>query len=139
MEKKTIVTGVLQDIHVLGMIIIKSALEQAGFQVVYVGERATQEDFVSAAVEGNASAILISTSTGQAELECRGMREKCQEAGLNSVLLYLGGNLVIDPREEQNWQDIENQFRQMGYDRVYPPTVSIEAMLTDLKADLGIQ
>ena len=139
MEKKTIVTGVLQDIHVLGMIIIKSALVQEGFQVVYVGERAAQEDFIRAAVESNASAILISTSTGQAELECRGMREKCQKAGLDGVLLYLGGNLVIDPREEQKWEDIENQFKQMGYDRVYPPTVSIEAMLKDLKTDLGIQ
>ena len=139
MEKKTIVTGVLQDIHVLGMIIINAALEEAGFQDVYVGERATQEDFIHAAAENNASAILISTSTGQAELECRGMREKCQETGLANMLLYLGGNLVIDPREEQKWEDIENQFKQMGYNRVYPPNVSIEAMLKDLKADLGIQ
>ena len=67
------------------------------------------------------------------------MREKCQEAGLANILLYLGGNLVIDPREEQKWEDIENRFKQMGYDRVYPPNVSIEAMLKDLKADLGIQ
>ena len=139
MEKKTVVAGVLQDIHHVGILIIKAALERSGFQVVDIGSRAAQEDFVRAAVENNASAILVSTSTGQAELECEGMREKCHEAGLDNIVLYLGGNLVIDPQEEEKWEDIEKRFKQMGYDRVYPATVSIDAMLEDLKADLAIQ
>lgn len=139
MAKKIIVLGVLQDIHVLGVTIIKNVLVEAGFKVVYIGERATQEDFINAAIESDAGAILISTSTGHAELECRGMREKCKETGLDGMLLYLGGNLVIDPRNEQKWEDIENRFTQMGFDRVYPPTVSVDDILKDLKADLGIQ
>ena len=139
MEKKTVVAGVLQDIHHVGILIVKAALERSGFQVVDIGSRAAQEDFVRAAVENNASAILVSTSTGQAELECEGMREKCHEAGLDNIVLYLGGNLVIDPRQERKWEDIEKPFKQMGYNRVYSTTASIEAIVNDLKADLGIQ
>ncbi|MFC1945876.1 methylaspartate mutase subunit S [Chloroflexota bacterium] len=138
MGNKTILAGVLQDIHHLGIVIIKGALEQAGFKVVNLGGRVSQEEFIQAAVETDASAILLSTSTGHAEIECEGMREKCQEAGLDSILLYLGGNLVIDPRREQKWEDIEIRFKKMGYDRVYPPDCDIEIVVEDLKADLGI-
>lgn len=138
-KNKTIVAGVLQDIHHLAILIIKTALEKAGFKVVNLGGRVSQEEFIHAAVETDASAILISTSTGHAEIECEGMREKCKEAGLDSLLLYLGGNLVIDPHREQKWEDIEERFKKMGYDRVYPPDCKIETVVTDLKTDLGIQ
>jgi methylaspartate mutase sigma subunit len=138
MGNKTVVLGVLEDIHALGVIILRGAFEQAGFKVVYVGERATQEDFIHAAVETNAGAILISTSTGHAELDCQGMKEKCREAGLDHTLLYLGGNLIIDPQNEQKWEAVENRFKQMGFDRVYPPNVSIDPVLKDLKGDLAL-
>lgn len=139
MEKnKIVVIGVLQDIHHLAVLIIKMALEKENFKVVNLGGRVSQEEFINAAIETDASAILISTSTGHAEIECDGMREKCKEAGLENVLLYLGGNLVIDPHRKQKWSDIEDRFKKMGYDRVYPPNCSIEDVLTDLKADLRI-
>jgi len=134
---KTVVAGVLQDIHHLGIIIIKGALEQAGFKVVNLGGRVSQEEFIQAAVETDAVAILISTSTGHAEIECEGMRDKCREAGLDNILLYLGGNLVIDPRRLQKWEDIEQRFKKLGFDRVYPPDCKIENVVNDLKADLG--
>lgn len=137
MGNETVVAGVLQDIHHLGIIVIKGALEQAGFKVVNLGGRVSQEEFIQAATETDAGSIFISTSTGHAEIECAGMREKCKESGLDNILLYLGGNLVIDPRQEQKWEDIEKRFKKLGFDRVYPPDCKIDAVIADLKADLA--
>lgn len=139
MENQTVVVGVLQDIHHLGIIVIKGALEEAGFKVINLGGRVSQEEFIQAAIETDACAIMMSTSTGHAEIECEGMRGKCKEAGLENILMYLGGNLVIDPHQEQKWEDVEKRIKQLGINRVYPPDCKIDAVITDLKADLSIR
>jgi len=50
------------------------------------------------------------------------------------VILYIGGNLVIgryEPRE------VETRFKDLGFDRVYPPETDIVAVIeNDLKKDL---
>ena len=64
------------------------------------------------------------------------MRQKCDEAGLEGILLYVGGNIVIG---KQNFTDVEKRFKAMGFDRVFgpgtPPEVTIAALREDL---LGI-
>lgn len=137
MANKTVVIGVLNDIHIVGPALIQHALTKAGFKVVSVGALATQEDFIRAAVETDAKAILISSSYGHAILDCEGMREKCIEAGLKDILIYVGGNLVVT-RQRQDWQEVERSFKAMGYDRVYSPETTPRQAVEDLKADLGI-
>ena len=62
MEKKTIVTGVIgADVHAVGNKILTYALEEAGFKMVNLGVMVTQEEFIEAAVETNADAILVSS------------------------------------------------------------------------------
>ena len=60
-----------------------------------------------------------------------GLREKCDEAGLN-IYLYLGGQLVIG---ESKWEDVEKTFMDMGLDRVYPPDAQLSKVIEDLEAD----
>jgi methylaspartate mutase sigma subunit len=89
-----VVTGTIgDDIHSFGIKVIEHALGDAGFQVVPLGIQTSQEDFIEAAVETNAGAILISSMSGHARLLCEGLREKCVEAGLKNIVLYLGGTL----------------------------------------------
>ncbi|MFP4187669.1 MAG: methylaspartate mutase subunit S, partial [Acholeplasmataceae bacterium] len=76
----------------------------------------------------------VSSLYGHGELDCRGMRDKCNEAGLDDVLLYVGGNIVIG---EQDFEQVEKRFKDMGFDRVYPPGVAIEDVLDQIKEDLG--
>src|SRR5690554_3268276 len=100
MNEKTIVIGVIgSDVHAVGNKIIDYALTQAGFKVVNIGVLSTQEDFINAAVETGADAILVSSLYGHGELDCQGMREKCDEAGLEDILLYVGGNIVVGKQE----------------------------------------
>lgn len=132
---KTVVTGVIgADVHAVGNRIIEYALTNAGFQVVNLGVMVSQQEFVDAAVETNASAILVSSLYGHGELDCRGLKELCMEAGLDQVLLYVGGNLVIG---KTDFSEVEHKFKAMGFSRVYPPQSDIDMAIADLRHDLG--
>ncbi|GAA0123769.1 MAG: methylaspartate mutase subunit S [Clostridium argentinense] len=136
MEKKTLVLGVIgADCHAVGNKILDYALTEAGFNVENIGVLSPQEDFINAAVETNADAIIVSSLYGHGEIDCRGLREKCDEAGLKGILLYVGGNIVVG---KQNWEEVQARFKAMGFDRVYPPGTTLETTIHDLKEDLGL-
>ena len=133
MDKKTLVIGVIgADVHAVGNKILYHAFTDAGFNVVNLGVMVSQEEFINAAIETNADAIVISSLYGQGELDCRGMREKCDEAGLENILLYVGGNIVIG---KQPFDEVEKRFKEMGFDRSFPPEVDIEALKQDLHVE----
>jgi methylaspartate mutase sigma subunit len=89
------------------------ALEKAGYKVVALGALTPAAEFVKAAIETNADAILVSSLYGQGELDCRGFRDLCIEAGLERILIYVGGNLVVG---KQTWEEVEQRFVAMGFD-----------------------
>jgi len=131
----TIVTGVIGvDAHIIGNRIIQKVLENEGFRVVSLGALTPAEDFIEAAVETNADAIVISSLYGQAQIDCEGFRDKCNEAGLQEILLYLGGNLAVGRKD---FAEVEKIFKDMGFNRVYPPTVNLKDFVADLKNDLN--
>jgi methylaspartate mutase sigma subunit len=135
--RPVIILGVLKDIHNLGVLILKHALDRGGFHVVNAGAMLSQEELVGAAVETGAKAILVSSSYGMAALDAEGLRGKCQEAGLEDLRLYIGGNLSVS-RQNRKWEDIEAEFKALGFDRVYQQDVMPGQVIADLKHDLGI-
>ena len=100
MTTKTIVTGVIgADVHAVGNKILTFALENAGFNVINLGVMVSQEEYIAAALETNADAILVSSLYGHGEIDCQGLREKCDEAGLKDIILLVGGNLVVGKQD----------------------------------------
>ena len=137
MDKKTLVIGVIgADVHAVGNKILYHAFTDAGFNVVNLGVMVSQEEFINAAIETNADAIVISSLYGQGELDCRGMREKCDEAGLENILLYVGGNIVIG---KQPFDEVEKRFKEMGFDRSFPPRTPPEVDIEALKQGLHVE
>lgn len=137
MNDKTLVIGVIgADVHAVGNKILAYAFEQAGFKVVNLGVMVSQEEFIQAAIETAADAIIVSSLYGHGELDCRGLREKCEEAGLENILLYAGGNLVVG---KTPFEEVEKRFKKMGFNRVYPPGTPPEQGIKDLKKDLGVK
>jgi methylaspartate mutase sigma subunit len=131
----TIVTGVIgADTHIVGNRILSMALEDAGYRVVSLGALTPASDFIRAAIETAADAILVSSLYGQGELDCRGFRDLCIEAGLDDILLYVGGNLVVG---KQPWDVVEKRFLEMGFDRAFPPGTRVEGALAALAADFA--
>ena len=133
--KAVVVTGVIgSDTHIVGNRILSMALEKAGYKVVTLGALTPASEFVHAAVETAADAILVSSLYGQGELDCRGFRDLCVEAGLEDILLYVGGNLVVG---KQPWPSVEQRFLDMGFDRAAPPGTRVEIVLEWLATDLA--
>lgn len=133
-KKGTVVLGVIgADVHAIGNQILEHALRDAGFKVVNIGVMSSQQEFINAAIETDADSIWVSSLYGHGEMDCRGLRQKCIEAGIGDILIYVGGNLVIG---KQEWEKTKKLFLDMGFDRVYPPGTLPEIAISDLINDL---
>ena len=129
-SKGTAVTGVIgEDVHVVGIRVIENALSDSGFKVHSLGAQVSQEEFIQAALETNADAILISSLSGHAEILVSSFRDKCVEAGLGDVILYIGGNLVLSEAQLENAGSI---FKNLGFDGVYLPGTTPYQVVEDL-------
>lgn len=135
MQGPKLILGVIgSDCHAVGNKILDAVFTMNGFQVVNLGVMVTQDEFIDAAIETNAQAICVSSLYGQGELDCEGLRERCVERGLEKIVLYVGGNLVIgkvDPKET------ERRFKAMGFDRVWGPDADLKVVVETLKADIA--
>ena len=137
MDKKKLVIGVIgADVHAVGNTILQHAFEDAGFEVTNLGVMVSQEEYIAAAIETNADGIMVSSLYGHGELDCRGLRDKCNEAGLKDILLYVGGNIVVG---KQPFDEVEKRFKAMGFDRVFgsgtAPETTVAALYEDLKVE----
>ena len=111
-KKKVLIIGVIgADVHAVGNKILYHAFTEAGFDVVNLGVMVSQEEYIEAAIEADADAIVVSSLYGQGELDCRGMREKCDE----------------------KFEDVEKRFHAMGFDRAFPPGTPPETTIAALR------
>jgi methylaspartate mutase S subunit len=130
----TVITGTVgMDAHVIGTKVLSRVFRDAGFNVIELGMQTPPEEFIKAAQETGADAILMSSLYGMAEYDLRGFKEKCLEAGLENVILYIGGLLGVT---RHDFADDEVKFKKMGFDRVYPPEADLKLAIEDLRADL---
>ena len=99
-----------------------------------MGVMVSQDEFIKAAIETNADAIMVSSLYGQGELDCQGMREKCIEAGIGDIPLFCGGNLVVG---KHDFAETEKIFKDMGFNYVYAPGTMPDVTIADLRKELG--
>jgi methylaspartate mutase sigma subunit len=137
---RSVVIGTIgDDAHIIGGWVLKHAYQREGFKVAFLGAMVSQQEFIHAAIEVGADAILISSSYGMGLIDCEGMREKCIEAGLDDIILYVGGTIAAPLELERNWQEVERRFREMGFNRAFKNTCTAAESVATLKADLGIE
>ncbi len=135
MDQPTIILGVIgADCHAVGNKILEKVFTLHGFKVVNLGVMVTQDEFIDAAIETNAKAILVSSLYGQGELDCEGLRGRCIERGLEDIVLHVGGNLVIGKKD---FKETEHRFKEMGFDRVYGPDANLEKAAEELRQDIA--
>jgi len=136
---KSVVIGTIgSDAHMIGGWVLKKAFEDAGFTVAFLGAVVPQQDFINAAIEIDADAILVSSMYGMGLLDCEGLREKCIEAGLKDIILYVGGTVAAPLDLERNWPEIERRFHNIGFNRAFRNTCTAQDAVQALKDDLGI-
>jgi len=133
MEAPKVVLGVIgADCHAVGNKILDAVFTMHGLKVINLGVMVSQDEFIDAAIETNADAICVSSLYGQGELDCEGLRGRCIERGIENIVLYVGGNLVIGKKA---FSETEARFKEMGFDRVFSPDVELEKVVEFLKAD----
>lgn len=136
-SRPRVVLGTIgHDAHIVGSSVLRYALESAGLEPVFLGALVQPQEFIDAAKETAASAIWVSSLYGMGRIDCEGFREKCIEAGMGDIILYIGGILVTDPEQ---WEATEKLFKSFGFNRVYPPQTKPETALADLRKDLGLE
>ena len=129
-----VVLGVIgSDCHSVGNKILEAFFTEKGFKVTNLGVMVSQEEFIAAAIETNAKAILVSSLYGHGEIDCVGLRDKCIEKGLDNMILYVGGNLVVG---KTPFDVVEGKFLKMGYDRVFGPEDSLDREAELLQKDI---
>ncbi len=134
MDKPTVLLGVIgSDCHAVGNKILEKIFSDGGFNVFNLGVMVTHDEFLDAAVETDAKAILVSSIYGHGELDCEGFRDRAIERGLDSLILYVGGNLVIGKTDVAV---VKERFRKMGFDRVFTPDDDLEEAVRLLWKDI---
>ena len=138
---KSVVIGTIgSDAHIIGGWVLMHTFKQAGFNVAFLGSMVPQEDFINAAIEVDADAILVSSSYGMGPIDCEGLRDRCIEAGLDDIILYAGGSIVAPKEMEEKWHEVEKHFQDnLGFNRVFKNTVDAKQCLAFLKQDLGLE
>jgi methylaspartate mutase S subunit len=133
-KQVTIITGTVgEDSHSIGTRLLSRVLKDNGFNVVELGSLTPPEEFIDAARETAADAILASSLYGMAEIDLADFKDHCREAGLDDIILYLGGYLMVG---RHDWKEAESRFRALGFDRVYPSQVNLDQVIEDLTSDL---
>ena len=130
----TIVLGVIgADCHAVGNKILDRFFGDQGFKVVNLGVMVSQDEYIDAAIETGAEAIVVQSLYGHGEIDCQGFRERCTERGLDGIVMHVGGRLVVgkaDPGE------VRKKFLDMGFDRVVFPDDDLKEEADALKADI---
>lgn len=133
--KNVIILGVIgADCHAVGNRILDEFFTEQGFRVINTGVMTSQDEFVQAAQENQASAIMVSTLYGHGEIDCSGLREKCTNAGLNDIVLYIGGNLTVG---SHSFEDIEKTYLEMGFDRAFSAEADLDKCADLLRKDIA--
>lgn len=137
---KAVVIGTIgKDAHMIGGWVLTQAFRDAGYKVAFLGAVVPQEEFINAAIEIDADAILCSSLYGMGIIDCEGMREKCVEAGLDDIILYAGGQVAAPLDLVNKWPEIERRFAEMGFNRVFSNTVMADETVAILNRDLGLE
>lgn len=131
---KRIVMGVIgHDIHVVSNRIIAIALREYGYSVCNLGVDNNAENFVDAAKEFDADAVIVSSLNGEAEYWCNNIGNLFCQAGVDHVVRYLGGNLVVGNKPIN---EVEADFLKFGFSRVFHRPASLAPLFESLQIDL---
>ncbi|MBQ6352373.1 MAG: methylaspartate mutase subunit S [Lentisphaeria bacterium] len=133
-KEMVIVLGVIgADCHAVGNKILERFFGDQGFKVVNLGVMVSQDEYIDAAIETGAEAIVVQSLYGHGEIDCQGFRDRCTERGLEGIVIHVGGNLVVGKAEPA---EVRQKFLEMGFDRVVFPHDDLKEEAEALRDDI---
>lgn len=112
------------DGHDRGAKVIARALRDAGFEVIYTGLHQTSEMIIQAAIQEDVQVVGISVLSGAHNAMVPEIMAGLKKAGMNDVLILLGG---IIPDE-----DIP-EMKKAGVQMIFTPGASLEDVIAYIR------
>lgn len=122
-----LLAGVGGDAHFVGLTVLRTGLERAGFRVVFLGAQNDLETLCSRARD--VDAVLVSNMDGHVKYYLENLAQAQREYQVDDRLWYLGGYPCLDDAPEEL-----AGLARLGFDRVlhgYVDTGSVIRMLTE--------
>jgi methylmalonyl-CoA mutase C-terminal domain/subunit len=116
------------DGHDRGAKVISRALRDAGMEVIYTGLRQTPEQIVTAALQEDVDALLLSILSGAHNHLFPRITQLLKEKGAQNILVMGGG--VIP-------QDDIPALKQAGIREIFGPGTSTEAIVSFVKENVN--
>ena len=118
------------DGHDRGAKIIARALRDAGMEVIYTGLHQTPEQIVETAVQEDADAVGISILSGAHMTLVPRILDGLREAGVDDVLVVVGGTIPEEDAEE---------LKQQGVAAVFTPGAPTNEIVEFLKSHVPVE
>jgi methylmalonyl-CoA mutase C-terminal domain/subunit len=118
------------DGHDRGAKVIARALRDAGFEVIYTGLHQTPEMIINAAVEEDVHVVGLSVLSGAHNALVPEIIEGVHKAGLNDVLMLVGG---IIPEE-----DIP-ELKKLGVHMIFTPGAALQDVVDYIRKNTPIR
>lgn len=116
------------DVHNRGLVTVAMELRDEGMEVIYLGN-SLPDEILTTAVQEQVDVIGVS-SLGGAHLSLGSLLiQKATEKGFKDELVFLIGG-VFSPEDAE-------ELAKIGFDGVYPPGSSRDAIVTGLKKALS--
>jgi methylmalonyl-CoA mutase, C-terminal domain len=116
------------DGHDRGAKVIARALRDAGMEVIYTGLRQTPEQIVTAALQEDVDALLLSILSGAHNHLFPRITQLLKEKGAENILVMGGGVIPLD--------DIPG-LKQAGIREVFGPGTSTEVIVNFVKENVN--
>lgn len=117
------------DGHDRGAKIIARALRDAGMEVIYTGLHQTPEQIVETAIQEDADAVGISILSGAHMTLVPRILDGLREAGVDDVLVVVGGTIPEEDAEE---------LKQLGVAAVFTPGAPTSEIVEFLRGAVAL-
>jgi methylmalonyl-CoA mutase C-terminal domain/subunit len=107
---RVVVTKVGLDGHDRGVKVVAQALRDAGMEVIYAGLRRSPEEIARIIVEEDADVLGLSILSGALVPLVRRVTDALAEAGVDDVLVVVGGIIPKEAVPELNAMGVEGLF-----------------------------
>lgn len=113
------------DGHDKGAKVVAQALRNAGCEVIYTGLHRTTDQIVEAALQEDVDIIGLSILSGAHVELTKKLLRQLQEAGMDDVIVLIGGNIPHQDRPK---------LLELGVKAIFPTSSSLEDIVSYVKS-----
>ena len=95
MKRIVVLAGARSDTHCVGLRLARGLLEDAGYQVVYLGAATPLEEVASATMQNGATAAVIASTNGHSSTDLAPI-VALRRSGLLALPVLVGGRPAVD-------------------------------------------